>query len=526
VNRFFRNILSNWTGMAVSMAVAFFMSPFLVHTLGDRQYGLWVLIISTTGYMGLLDVGLRVSVVKYVSQLSTVKNFDGLNRVVSTALAFYGGVGVVIMLITIGLEMAFSRIFTLDPSEVRTARMVLFLAGANVAATLVVSIPGGVLAGLQRYDRAAAVGIATVLVRSAAIVAFVAGGFGIVALGSVHLLSQVFFGVLAWSAARKFCPTLAIRPAMASLETLKQLWSYSAFVLVNNAGRFLLFGSGEIVAGAFLGTGSVTYYAIAGTVAQYMQQIVVTMTQVLHPHAAAEQARGSSTGLRTSALLGTQMSLLVGVPITLTAMIVGGTFIQLWMGPEYGRVAGPLLVLLTLARLVHLSQSGAYEVLLGMSRHRFPTTLNLVAGIVSVAGSVSLVARFGLMGIVIGGAVPIFVLHGVVLPWYTNRVLAIDWATYLRRSVLPPVLAGVPFAVALSFGLHRWPPQSLVALGVLVSVTLPLYAVTAFFCCFDEHQRRQIAALLPTRRAQAADLVSEGSAVGVVPRGQDRGYKP
>ena len=159
MNRFVRNVLSNWTGMAVSMAVAFFMSPFLVHRLGDRQYGLWVLIISVTGYMGLLDVGLRVSVVKYVSQLWTVKDLEGLNRVISTSLAIYGGVGILIMAITIGLELFFASVFTLPVEDVPTARLVLFLAGANVAVSLVNSIPSGVLAGLQRYDRSAAVGI-------------------------------------------------------------------------------------------------------------------------------------------------------------------------------------------------------------------------------------------------------------------------------------------------------------------------------------------------------------------------------
>ncbi len=507
MNKFLRNVLSNWTGMAVSMAVAFFMSPFLVHTLGDHQYGLWVLIISVTGYMGLLDVGLRVSVVKYVSHLSTIKDYDGLNRVVSTALAFYGSAGVLIMVVTVILEIFFARIFKIPEQDVTTARLVLLLAGANVAATLVTSIPSGVLAGLQRYDRSAAVGIITVLVRSALIVAFVAGGYGIVALGTIHLLSQFLFGTLAWRAARREQPTIGVAWQMATLRTLKDLWSYSAFVLVNNVGRFLLFGSGEIVVGIFLGTAAVTYYAIAGTVAQYMQQIVVTMTQVLHPHAAAQQARGSTDGLKVTALMGTRMSLLVGVPITVTVVIAGGHFISLWMGPEYGRVAGPLLVLLTVARLVHLSQAGSYEVLLGMSRHRVPTTTNLVAGIAAVAGGFLLAGPFGLMGIVVGGAIPILVLHGILMPWYTNHVLETSWRTYLREAILPPLAAVVPYALVLAALVRTYPPQSLIALALMIGACGPVFAVAAFFLCFDAGQRRQLTGAF-IRRGPRPDAVT------------------
>lgn len=487
--------------MAAGMAVAFFMSPFLVHTLGDHQYGMWVLIISVTGYMGLLDVGLRVSVVKYVSQLSTTKDFEGLNRVTSTALAIYGSVGVLIVLITLVIELFFSRVFSIQGGDADTARVVLLLAGINVAATLVVSIPAGVLAGLQRYDRSAAAGITTLVFRSAAIIAFVSGGFGIAALAIVHLCSQILYGALAWRSARLECPTLRLERRLVSVETAKQLWSYSAFVLVNNVGRVLLFGSSEVVVGSLLGTVAVTYYAISGTIAQYMQQIVVTMAQVLHPYAAAQHAKGSTEGLRYAALMGTKLSLLVGLPITVTVIVMGERFISLWMGPEYGRIAGPLLIVLTLARLVHLSQAGSYEVLLGMSLHRVPTTLNLVAGVLSVAGSMLFGRWYGLTGVAIGGAIPIVVLHGLVQPWYTNRSLDISWRTYLWRAVLPPLAAAVPYALAL-YGVARVsPPQSLVTLALVIAGTLPVFGIAGLFLCFDAEQRSKLSLGLLKRSA-------------------------
>lgn len=504
MNKFLKNVLSNWAGMAAGMAVAFFMSPFLVHTLGDHQYGLWVLISSVTGYMGLLDVGLRVSVVKYVSQLATLKDHDGLNRVVSTALAFYGGVGVLIMIVTLGIEAFFARVFTIEGRDAATARIVLLLGGLNVAATLVVSISSGVLAGLQRYDRSAAAGIATLVFRTILIVALVKAGFGIVALGTVHLIAQIFFGTLAWRAARQEWPTLAAHRSLVSLDTARQLWSYSAFVLVNNVGRVLLFGSSEVVVGSLLGTVAVTYYAISGTIAQYMQQIVVTMAQVLHPYAAAQHAKGSTEGLRTAALMGTRLSLLVGLPITVTVVIVGERFISLWMGPEYGKVAGPLLVVLTTSRLVHLSQAGSYEVLLGMSRHKVPTTLNLTAGVLSVAGGALLAGRYGLNGVAVGGALPILVLHGLVQPWYTGLALGIGWRTYMAQALLPPLAAGVPYALALAAVAWVVPPTSLLTLALVVAGTLPVFAVAGLFLCFDGEQRRRLVSGLRRRPASAA----------------------
>lgn len=490
--RLVRNVLSNWTGLFLTMAISFFMSPFLVHSLGDQNYGLWVLILSVTGYMGLLDIGLRVSVVKYVSRLHAVSDFVGLSRTISTALAIYGATGVVIMVITLVLEAVFDRVFSIPPASVPTGRLVLLLAGANVAVTLLLSVFNGLLAGLQRYDRMQAAGISLLLARTAAIVLLINLGFGIVALGAVHLVTQIVNGLIAWRYAVKECPALEIRRSRIELASARTLYSYSGYVMVNNVGRFLLFGSGELIIGMFLGTAAITSYAIAGTVAQYLQQLIITMVMVLHPYSSAADARGEKDNLVNAAVIGTKLSLLIGLPATITFVTVGHTFISLWMGPSYAAVAAPILVVLMLARLVHLSQAGSYEVLLGMARHRVPTLLNLAAGMASVAAGLFLIERFGLYGLAVGSAIPILITHGIIQPLYTNRVLNIGLRIYLQDLVFRPLLAAIPYTVALVVATRLFPPASLVGLGLLIAAHLPIFGLSAFFICFSASERRRL----------------------------------
>ena len=65
-----RNILSNWAGFLVEACVAFYLSPFVIHTLGDTSYGIWILLTSLTGYFGLLNLGLRPAINKYVAEFA------------------------------------------------------------------------------------------------------------------------------------------------------------------------------------------------------------------------------------------------------------------------------------------------------------------------------------------------------------------------------------------------------------------------------------------------------------------------
>ena len=56
-----RNVVCNWAGTATHMIAGFVVAPFLVQQLGQSGYGQWVLIASVTGYLDLLDLGLRGS---------------------------------------------------------------------------------------------------------------------------------------------------------------------------------------------------------------------------------------------------------------------------------------------------------------------------------------------------------------------------------------------------------------------------------------------------------------------------------
>ena len=65
-----RNVGSSWFALGVNVLVGIFLSPYILHRLGDDAFGLWILIFSVTGYYGLFDLGIRSSIVRYVAKYS------------------------------------------------------------------------------------------------------------------------------------------------------------------------------------------------------------------------------------------------------------------------------------------------------------------------------------------------------------------------------------------------------------------------------------------------------------------------
>src|SRR5882762_9056113 len=87
------NVGSSWSALGVNVLVGIFLSPYILHRLGDAAFGLWVLIFSITGYYGLFDLGIRSSIVRYVAKYAATGEHEELNSLINTAMIAYSGIG-------------------------------------------------------------------------------------------------------------------------------------------------------------------------------------------------------------------------------------------------------------------------------------------------------------------------------------------------------------------------------------------------------------------------------------------------
>src|SRR5215813_6082742 len=88
-----RSVVSNWTTYLISGAVSFFLSPFIVRHLGNSAYGVWVLLVAMTGYLGFLDLGIRGAVTRYVAKYHSERAHEKSSQTVSSACGLFLGGG-------------------------------------------------------------------------------------------------------------------------------------------------------------------------------------------------------------------------------------------------------------------------------------------------------------------------------------------------------------------------------------------------------------------------------------------------
>ena len=110
-----KNVGSSWFSLGFDVLVGLLLSPIILHWLGDTAFGIWVLIFSITGYYGLFDLGIRSSVVRYVSKFTATDDIEDLAKLVNTSLFTYSCIGALSLLVTAFLSFYVDHIFKIPP---------------------------------------------------------------------------------------------------------------------------------------------------------------------------------------------------------------------------------------------------------------------------------------------------------------------------------------------------------------------------------------------------------------------------
>ncbi len=59
-----RNVLSGYAIFFTRTVTAFFLTPFIIWRIGVSDYGLWLLVVSVSGYFSLFDLGWGRAIVR------------------------------------------------------------------------------------------------------------------------------------------------------------------------------------------------------------------------------------------------------------------------------------------------------------------------------------------------------------------------------------------------------------------------------------------------------------------------------
>ncbi len=447
-----KNVGSSWVALAVNILVGIFLSPFILHHLGDAAFGIWVLIFSLTGYYGIFDFGIRSSIIRFVSKYTATHDLNEVSGLINTALFTYSCVGVLCLIITVAGSFWVDRIFHITPGLQSTARWLLLMVGASVSVGFPLGMFGGVLEGLQKFYILNWTNITSSLLRLVLIVFYLRRGHGLLAValitvGMPFLASIVRMIIAMRSMPVKFSSTLVDR------GSFRQMANYSGLTFMIIVAAQLRFKTDAVVIGTFLSSAAITYFYAGSRLVDYAGEVVSSLAQIFVPMSSQSDAEGNMARLRKIFIAGNRVCAFTTFPMTATFVIVGKSIIEVWLGKRYVALGYPVLITLIIPTTLMLMQSASSRILFGISKHGRFAVVALLEGTANLILSILLVRPFGILGDAIGTAIPLAVTYLLFMPRHLCRQLGIRLSTYVRQAYLLPLLLSVPVALFL-FVIH------------------------------------------------------------------------
>jgi O-antigen/teichoic acid export membrane protein len=491
VTQISRSVLSNWFATIAVMAVGFFLSPFIVHRLGAVAYGVWVLTISSINYMAILDLGMASSVVRFVSKGYATQKHQEASEALSAVLWVRLQISAIILVLAGLLSAVFPYLFKIPPDLVGDARKALLIIGLTTAIGMSFGVFSSTLSALHRYDLRSYVTLVQLCIRVIGVVYLLRTGHGIVAIALCEFVAAVVSNcILAWVARRAY-PELRIRLTKPRREVLRKIWSYSVYAFVVTIAVQLVYQTDNLVVGAFVSASAVTFYSIGNALCRYTDQLVAAMTTTFTPAASTYEAAGDVSGLRSLYFNGTRVTMAISLPIVVTLIIRGRTFIGLWMGPQFARVSGTVLAILAIALMFALQNTTAGAIAFGVEKHKMLAKWSIAEAIANLALSITLARKIGIYGVAIGTLLPSLVIHLVLWPRYVCRLVDVSFVQVFRNVWGPIFLAVAPFAAASYAVDVLLPVHHMLLFIVQTLLLLPVFGIVIAFI-FRDHVKRQI----------------------------------
>lgn len=482
----------------VQAGLAFFMMPFLVHALGERWYGIWVVISGVVGNYYLLDLGLAPSVTRFIARGMARNDPDETNIVVNTSLVIYSILALVIVAITVGIAAA-TPLFFEDAANVRVVQAAILIVGVQFATDFPFKSLSGIIQSQLRYDLIMYARLVNLAASTATAVYLVTHGFGIIALALVGLIFEPMSSVFFFFVARRLFPQLTFGWRFVRRGMARELFGFSIWAFIIQLANQARFKTDSIIIADRISATAVTHYAVGLRLVEYFVDLVYRATNMMTPVFTTYYYQNRFDEIREKLLFLTRINTILALFGGGMILIVGGAFIERWMGPEFAS-AYPVLVILMAGMSMELIGCYADNLFYATSKHKWLAVVNVIEGIVNLALSLVLVRTWGLAGVAVGTALPLVIMRVIVLPVMITRIVGLKLTTYYL-NIIPTAaftllyLAGY-WIVSKPYLTPSYP--AVIAVGIL---GVPLYVLTVPFVAFTRAERSFLFGFLPWRPA-------------------------
>ena len=469
------NVGVSWANSILAAAGSLIVTPALLHSLGVRDYGIWLLTLSFVGQLRILDLGMSTGCMKFSASALASSDRTQLRRVFNTSATIFTVAGSLALAGTLVLMFALPRLY---PAMLGDLQGVIAVLGVALALDFFFRPYAASLRARSLFFVYDGVEIVTYTIFKLGLVLYFSYlGMSLWWLCLLTLAETVARNMIVFFLSLKYCRWTSV-PNLRDIDRamLGKLFLFSgACFLMGVADLFRFqFQTGAI--GYFMEDAptAITIYGIGLRLIWLAAMSIGVIGAVMVPRFSELTDRGEHQEIRRLLQKYTlNTGILTGFALV-SLGVFGETFLRLWIRKPWVDECYLIALIALPGYFVAMVQSPATGLLTGAGRLKWQTAMTLAEALVNVCLTLVLIKPFGLIGVCLAMAVPMLVFRVFVFPWVLRKELGISIRDYGRMHV---TTAGVTVTYLVAILGFAFIPYD----GILPFLVACI-AATAIFC--------------------------------------------
>lgn len=434
----------------INVIVAFIMSPVLIRALGNRDYGLWELVMSVIGYIGLLDLGIGPALIRFVSVADGKQDRSDLQQTISTAFAFFilaGGFALALF----SMLSFFPQLVTgNDTKNIANLRTVFLLFGLDASIMFPLQVFTATLMGLQRHYFINCVRGVLTIVRVVLVFYLLQRypGNGLIVLALLEpvfcLIQFVLFALVVFF--DKNLPPITFRAV--TWRKLHELFTFGAKSATMLVASRLQNQSVPLIIGSVIGLGQIVYFVMPNRLVDYAKGFSQTLGLPLIPYFGASIGKGNREELLKSWFSTTQALQVVSLAMPVVIYFYGASFLSIWIGQEYANAGSGVMYFLLLGLVADSLAINASRILVAQGIHGKNAIIWLLLSALSIPVGIGGASLWGVTGVVIGTTM-VTVIGNLVTVLLSCSAMRISLKIYFKETLMHLVFPLVLLAITM-----------------------------------------------------------------------------
>lgn len=491
------NVASAIATLGVQMAVSFFLSSFLVATLGEEANGFTQLANNFVSYASLVTLAFNSMGSRFISTAYHRGELDRANAYYSTLVVCNVVLCLIFLPAAVFVVGNLGSIVELGNASLPDVQMLFAFVFANFGANLFASLLGSAMFVTNRMYVQNAINLVRNVLNACTLLCLYGSLEPRVCYVSLVALCLTVLSIPVCAVAKaRLLPEVRISPRAFSGAAVRNLTSSGIWNTVNQCGNMLMTGLDLLLANWFVGAGPMGVLSVAKTMPNAIILLAGTVTNNLEPELVIAYAKGGPAGIIKQLRFDIRLSnLILAVPIGVFCALAP-QFYVLWMPSLDPMQLSALAILTLMAFIPWAGLQVLYNVFTATNHLKVNSVAFASGAIINIAVVLTLLCCTDLGVYAIAGvSSSITIIRNLVITApYISKLLNLKWYAFYREvgvSLLSVAISVViSFALSTLIGTDSWLP-----LIISIAASCLCGWVVVFFGTFSSEDRNKIAAL-------------------------------